>query len=133
MQDLPTIRRACLPVARWWDDYLTTGQADPDSLDQALFDARALGPVPGRLGEALAYIIAGCLPNLNYADASEAFDRVASVGRGAIIDALDTIPTPIPVPQPGAAAACTTPGQQLAFPGIAAASTAIRNNGSSHS
>jgi hypothetical protein len=133
MQDLPTIRRACQPVARWWDDYLTTGQADPDSLDQALVDARALGPVPGRLGEALAYIIAGCLPNLNYADASAAFDRVAAVGRGATIEALDTIATPSPLAQPGAAAASTTPGQQLAFPGITAASTPTRNNRSSHS
>src|ERR1700726_95131 len=91
MQDLPAIRHACQPIAHWWDRYLSTGAADPDSLDHALTDARALGPLCGRLGKALAYIIAGCLPNLNYADASAAFDRVAAVGRGDPTDTADPI------------------------------------------
>jgi hypothetical protein len=96
MQHLPAIRRACQPIASWWDDYLSTGQAGPDRLDKALADARALGPLPGRLGEALAYIIAGCLRDLNYTDASAAFDRVAAIGRGKPIGAVGTIGTQPP-------------------------------------
>jgi hypothetical protein len=121
MQDLPAIRRACQPIARWWDDYLTTGNADPDRLDQALVDARALGPLSGRLGDALAYIIAGCLPNLNYTDAAAAFDRVAAIGRGANIDALDAIGATTPTAALGTY-------EQLAFPGMTAAPAATRDN-----
>jgi hypothetical protein len=125
MQDLPAIRRACQPIARWWDDYLRTGNADPDRLDQSLVDARALGPLSGRLGDALAYIIAGCLPNLNYTDAAAAFDRVAAIGRGANIDALDAIgatsPTAALEPADGAC-------EQLAFPSMTAAPPPTRDN-----
>ena len=127
MQDLPTIRRACQPIARWWDNYRTTGQADPDRLDQALVDARALGPLPGRLGQALAYIIAGCRPDLNYADVSAAFDRLAAVGRGAPPDVVDNINRQ-PLSAKTDAAAGMTRGQQLAFPDLTAASTPAANN-----
>jgi hypothetical protein len=132
MQDLPTIRRACRPIARWWDDYLATGQADPDSLDQALVDARALGPLSGRLGEGLAYIIAGCLPDLNFADTSAAFDRVAAVGRGAALEAVDSIGPQAPPARPKATAAITG-GEQLAFQGITPALTPGRNQGTGRS
>jgi hypothetical protein len=127
MEDLPTIRRACQPIACWWDDYLATGQADPDRLDDALAEARALGALSGRLGEALAYIIAGCLPDLNYTDAAAAFDRVAAIGRGASLQAADNITGPQPPPARAAAqrvTATTVPGEQLAFPGIAGAGPA---------
>ena len=58
---------------------------------------------------------------------------LAAVGRSATIDALNTIVTPTPVARPCAVAASTTPGQQLAFPGITAASRPTRNNRTSHS
>jgi hypothetical protein len=133
MQDLPTIRRACQPIAQWWDEYLTTGQADPDRLDDALVEARALGPLSGRLGEALAYIIAGCLPDLNYADAAAAFDRVAAIGRGAPLNATDTMTAPAPIRPPPPVAPGVTPIEQLAFPGITAAPARGRRNGNAHS
>jgi hypothetical protein len=120
VQDLPAIRRACQPIAAWWDTYLTTGAADPDALDDALADARALGPITGRLGEALAYIIAGCLPNLNYSDASSAFDRVAAIGRGESIDRAQAITAP-PAPA-GQTGRGDYRGEQLALPGLASPS-----------
>jgi len=79
--DLATLRRACAPVARWWEDHLASGDADPDALEAALGAARALGPVPGRLGAALGYLVAGC-PDLDYASACAAFTHVAAVRRG---------------------------------------------------
>jgi hypothetical protein len=130
VEDLTTIRRACQPIARWWDDYLTTGQADPDGLDDALVEARALGPLTGRLGEALADIIAGCLPDLNYAGASAAFDRVAAIGRGAPLEAVDAIgPVPAAKRRQPAPIPARAPGEQLAFPGITAPLATGRNNG----
>jgi len=94
--DLATLRRACAPVARWWEDHLASGDADPDTLAAALGPARALGPVPGRLGAALAYLVAGC-PGLDYASACAAFTHVAAVGRS---DAAAPPPRRPAAPQP---------------------------------
>ena len=80
MVDLDTIRRACAPVALWWDDFLRTKTADPNTLERALDPARSLPPLAGRLGAALSYILAGC-PDLHYPMAHKAFSRVARVGR----------------------------------------------------
>ncbi len=100
--DLGALRRACAPVARWWEDHLRGGDADPDALEAALGPTRALGPVPGRLGAALAYLVAGC-PDLDYPSACAAFTHVAAVGRGG---------TPPPPP--------ATAAHQLSLPGLGA-------------
>ena len=75
--DLDALRQACEPIARWWQTTQTTGRADPDTLARAVRRARLLGPVPGPLGAALAYILDGC-PDLDYPKVHAAFSRVAS-------------------------------------------------------
>lgn len=77
MVDLDALRQACEPIARWWQTTQKSGSADPDTLARAVRRARLLGPVPGPLGAALAYILDGC-PDLDYPKVHAAFTRVAS-------------------------------------------------------
>jgi hypothetical protein len=113
LPDLRAIRLACKPVTAWWDHYLTTGEADPHRLDEALEDARALGPTPGRIGEALTYILGGCLSNLEYSDVAAAFQRVAAAGRGMSLEHAGTIVVLVPRTGPPVPRA-----EQLELPGI---------------
>jgi hypothetical protein len=80
--DLDAVRQACRPIARWWRAYEHGGYPDPDTLARATTRARLLGPVPGHLGEAIAYVIDGC-QDLNYQNAHAAFSRIAAVAEQA--------------------------------------------------
>jgi hypothetical protein len=91
-----------------------------------LVEARGLGPISGRLGHTLAYIIAGCLPNLNYQDAAAAFDRVAAIGRGGPIDAGHRAPTEPPPTKTGSAVGPPALGEQLCLPGLPPAAPPAR-------
>ncbi|MFP5375335.1 MAG: hypothetical protein ACLGIO_00940 [Acidimicrobiia bacterium] len=54
--DLAELRRAAAPVVAWYEGFLA-GQPMPlADLDRALVDLRALPPVGGRLGRALAMV-----------------------------------------------------------------------------
>lgn len=78
--DLDAVRQACEPIGRWWERTQTTGRADPVRLARAVSRTKLLGPLPGPLGAALAYILAGC-PDLDYPKVCAAFDRVAAASR----------------------------------------------------
>lgn len=111
MVDLDALRQACEPIARWWQTTQTSGRADPDTLARAVRRARLLGPVPGPLGAALAYILDGC-PDLDYPKVHAAFSRVASAataGDRPTLAELARPPDPVPV--------------QLSLAGIPAADT----------
>jgi hypothetical protein len=82
MIDLDAIRQACRPIARWWRAYEQGGYPDPHTLARATTRARLLGPVPGHLGEAIAYIVDGC-QDLNYQKAHAAFSRIATLAEQA--------------------------------------------------
>ena len=82
MIDLDAIRQACRPLARWWRAYEQGGDPDPHTLARATTRARLLGPVPGLLGEAIAYIVDGC-QDLNYQKAHAAFNRIAAAAEQA--------------------------------------------------
>lgn len=73
------IRQACEPIGKWWQQAQLTGHPDPEQLRRSVRRARLLGPVPGPLGEALAYILDGC-PDLDYPKVHAAFSRVTSAG-----------------------------------------------------
>lgn len=95
--DLDAVRQACEPIARWWQTTHDSGRADPDSLARAVRRARLLGPVPGPLGAALAYILDGC-PNLDYPKVHAAFSRVvtaAATDRPTLVERHGRL---IPVP-----------------------------------
>lgn len=97
--DLDAVRQACKPIARWWQTTQTTGRADPDTLARAVRRARLLGPVPGPLGAALAYILDGC-PDLDYPKVHAAFSRVASAAAAtdnATLNELARPADPVPV------------------------------------
>lgn len=79
------IREACDPIGRWWQDAQETGRPDPEQLQRSVRRARLLGPLPGPLGEALAYILDGC-PDLDYARVHAAFSRVLAVGSAGPTD-----------------------------------------------
>ncbi len=60
--DIVAVGRASLPLARWWRSFL----ADPDAAGEQLDDLeeararlRELGPVPGRVGRAIAVVVMG--------------------------------------------------------------------------
>ncbi|HSH59628.1 MAG TPA: hypothetical protein VK988_08320, partial [Acidimicrobiales bacterium] len=60
--DIVAVGRASLPLARWWQRFL----ADPDAagehlddLEEARARLRELGPVPGRVGRAIAVVVMG--------------------------------------------------------------------------
>ena len=64
--DLVAVGRASAELARWWHDFL----ADPEEagehlgqLEEARRQLQALGPVSGRLGRAVALVVAGGGPN----------------------------------------------------------------------
>jgi hypothetical protein len=80
MVDRYAVRQACEPIARWWQTTQESGRADPDNLARAVRRARLLGPVPGPLGTALAYILEGC-PDLDYPRVQAAFTRVTAAAR----------------------------------------------------
>lgn len=82
MTDLEAIRQACRPIARWWRAYQQGGYPDPHTLARATTRARLLGPVPGLLGEAIAYVVDGC-QDLNYQKAHSAFSRIAALAERA--------------------------------------------------
>jgi len=60
--DLAALRAACAPLLRWYERFLSEGRVDIRELDGALADVRALAPVGGRLGQAIAVLAnsAGC-------------------------------------------------------------------------
>lgn len=80
--DLVALRRACRPVAAWWRLYLASGSVDGAALDAALIELGNVGSVPGRLGMAIDFLLAGC-PGATYVEAADAFTIVAAAGRGA--------------------------------------------------
>lgn len=110
--DLDALRQACEPIARWWQTTQASGRADPDTLARAVRRARLLGPVPGPLGAALAYILDGC-PDLYYPKVHAAFSRVASAAAATDPPTLNELARlaadPVPV--------------QLSLAGIPAADT----------
>ena len=77
--DYDAIRQACEPIGRWWEQTQASGTADPDRLSRAVKRAKLLGPLPGTLGAALSYILAGC-PDLDYPRVKAAFDHVSAAG-----------------------------------------------------
>lgn len=60
--DLAVVRAACAPLLGWYERFLSEGRVDIRELDGALADMRALAPVGGRLGQAIAVLAnnAGC-------------------------------------------------------------------------
>ncbi|WP_262323523.1 hypothetical protein [Acidiferrimicrobium sp. IK] len=114
MVDLDAVRQACEPIARWWQTTQTSGRADPDTLARAVRRARLLGPVPGPLGAALAYILAGC-PDLDYPKVHAAFSRVASAAAATDRPTLRELAQPPADPVPVAV--------QLSLAGIPADTT----------
>ncbi len=60
--DIVAVGRASLPLARWWRGFLADPEAAGEHLDElerARRHLRALGTVPGRLGQAVAVVVAG--------------------------------------------------------------------------
>jgi hypothetical protein len=57
--DLVALRRACAPLACQFERFHAGGSLDVHELDAALAAVRALPPLAGRLGRALAVLAAG--------------------------------------------------------------------------
>ncbi len=57
--ELAALRRACSPLVRQFDRFHAGGSPDVHELDAALAAIRALPPLGGRLGRALAVLAAG--------------------------------------------------------------------------
>jgi NAD(P)-dependent dehydrogenase (short-subunit alcohol dehydrogenase family) len=55
--DLAALRAACAPLLRWYERFLSEGRVDIRELDGALAGVRALAPVGGRLGQAIAVLV----------------------------------------------------------------------------
>ncbi len=59
MVDLPALRRACGPLIACYERFLADGSLDVGELDDALASLRVLPVFEGRLGRAVALVIAG--------------------------------------------------------------------------
>ncbi len=57
--DLDALRRAAGPVIAWYERFLAAEPMPLASLDRALGGLRALSPIPGRLGRAMALVATG--------------------------------------------------------------------------
>lgn len=57
--DLDVLRRAAGPVIAWYEQFLAREPMPLSSLDRALGALRALPPVSGRLGRAMALVASG--------------------------------------------------------------------------
>ncbi len=57
--DLLALRRACRPIIRCYERFLSEGHLKVHDLDEALTSLRALPRVGGRLGHAVALLVAG--------------------------------------------------------------------------
>ena len=57
--DLDALRRAAGPVIAWYEEFLAGEPMPLASLDRALGGLRALPPVSGRLGRAMALVATG--------------------------------------------------------------------------
>ena len=57
--DLDVLRRAAGPVIAWYEQFLAREPMPLSSLDRALGGLRALPPVSGRLGRAMALVATG--------------------------------------------------------------------------
>ncbi len=78
--DLVAVGRASTGLARWWREFLV----DPDragehlrQLEEARCRLAALGPVPGRLGRAVALVVAGGGPSA--AESVRAIELLAAI------------------------------------------------------
>lgn len=73
--DLVAVGRASAGLARWWQDFLADPAAAGEhlgQLEEARHHLQALGPLPGRLGRAVAVVIGGGGPT-----AKESVDAIA--------------------------------------------------------
>jgi hypothetical protein len=85
MVDPAAVHQACQPLARWWRRYQDGESPDPGRLARAASRAKLLGPVPGPLGEALAYIVEGQPTPADYDKLCAAFTRIAdAAGQGKL-------------------------------------------------
>lgn len=57
--DLAVVGAACRPVVQWYDDLQAGRSPTLRALDDAVGGLRALAPVGGRLGRAIALVVAG--------------------------------------------------------------------------
>ncbi len=57
--DLAVLRRACDPLTRCYERFLTEGRLEVHELDAALVPLRGLPQLGGRLGRAVALLVAG--------------------------------------------------------------------------
>lgn len=73
--DLVAVGRASAALARWWQDFLADPAAAGEhlgQLEEARHHLQALGPLPGRLGRAVAVVVGGGAPT-----AKESVDAIA--------------------------------------------------------
>jgi hypothetical protein len=76
--DLAAVHQACQPIAAWWTTYRDHPQhPDPEALRRANARAQLLGPIPGPLGDALAYIVSGA-PDLDIDRIQAAFEQITT-------------------------------------------------------
>ena len=56
--DLVAIAAACRPLAAWWHQFATSGDASPSDLEHARKHLATLGPIHGPVGRAVDRIVA---------------------------------------------------------------------------